>query len=325
MATSWYLRQAGKVVGPYSSSQLKQMADAALITPQAEVSQAESGPWSAARKVKGLFPDAVPSASAYDDKPPPPTTSHLEKGERRGRIKEYFNAMGSGCAVVLLLIAACLGYLSLYAYGNAARLEMGLAVFCVLGAGGIFMAMKRVPSDSDMDSWLDDDLRNVTALSLGKVGLRRDSIIQDPAVVTGPTVWKIEGVTRLSKQGKDGVLRFTPVSVTIINFTKDQLVGYTCVLDRLTGKLHAESTEEFFYRDIVAVAMKRESKKVSLDGKDVQLNAADTFTVTTSGGNSLAVFLADPDLTKQMGGGRIPTDRIERAIEVVRNVVRERK
>ena len=27
MATSWYLRQAGKVVGPYSSSQLKQMAD----------------------------------------------------------------------------------------------------------------------------------------------------------------------------------------------------------------------------------------------------------------------------------------------------------
>ena len=105
-----------------------------------------------------------------------------------------------------------------------------------------------------------------------------------------------------------------------------QIISYQCCLDLLTGNYLNESTDEYFYKDVVSIATKTESKTYSSDKfGDVQLNAAETFVLTTSGGTSIEMVLRDPKLIEMMGGGNIPTTEAERAIQVVRKMLREKK
>ena len=54
MATEWYLRIGDKKHGPFSSSQLKQLAENGRVTALSQVRKGESGDWVLASKVKGL-------------------------------------------------------------------------------------------------------------------------------------------------------------------------------------------------------------------------------------------------------------------------------
>ena len=74
------------------------------------------------------------------------------------------------------------------------------------------------------------------------------------------------------------------------------------------------------------MATKTESKSYSSEKfGTIQLNAAETFVLTTSGGTSVETVLKDPKLIEMMGGGDIPTTEAERAIQVVRKMLREKK
>ena len=87
-----------------------------------------------------------------------------------------------------------------------------------------------------------------------------------------------------------------------------------------------ESTDEYFYKDVVSVSTKTKSKSVEIEGTGaVQLDSAETFELTTSGGTSVEVTLKDPSLIKMMGAGDIPTTRAEKAIQTVRKMLREKK
>lgn len=360
MAATWFVRQDGKVFGPFDSGRLKQLATAGKIAAHTDIAQAKDGPWVAAATVKGLMaqpdqpatPTALP-ASAMAQRPsssdssglprtspaspavtfaPPPlpataptASSNVEQGIRREKIKTYFDVPGVGCAYFTVLIGIAVLVSSLAKGGETIAGGILIAVFFTAGGLLILKKNREKASEEELEQWLEDDLRNLTRLSLPKVGLPRSAMIREPVVVTGPTVSKVAGVKKWSKKGRDGILRFSPVAVTVINFTKDQLVAYSCVLDLVTGKPHSESTDEFFYKDIVAVTTKKESKKMNVDGTEIQMSAAETFAVTTSGGNELSVFLTDPAVVAKMGGGEIPTKRAEMALEVVRTVLREKK
>jgi hypothetical protein len=52
---AWYVMHEGKVHGPLDSPRLKALATQGRIDTETQVSQSESGPWVAARNVKGLF------------------------------------------------------------------------------------------------------------------------------------------------------------------------------------------------------------------------------------------------------------------------------
>ena len=67
MANQWYIRRGSNVLGPSTSTQLKSDVAAGLVKRDDEVSQSPSGPWTVARKVKGLFPPD--EASAIRDEP----------------------------------------------------------------------------------------------------------------------------------------------------------------------------------------------------------------------------------------------------------------
>ena len=87
-----------------------------------------------------------------------------------------------------------------------------------------------------------------------------------------------------------------------------------------------ESTDEYFYRDIVSVSTSTDTYEIKLSkGETITLKEAVTFKLTTSGGNSVSALITDPELIKKMGGGDIPTDQADSAIQVIRKMLREKK
>ena len=130
------------------------------------------------------------------------------------------------------------------------------------------------------------------------------------------------------RTGKDKTFRFTPVDVTIVNFTQNQALGLSAAaLDLATGNALSERTDEYFYRDVVSVSTVTESANVRVSAKQVvQAKAAETFKLTTSGGTSVKVTLSDPEFIKTVGGGgSIPKTRSDKAIQTVRKMLREKR
>jgi len=238
----------------------------------------------------------------------------MSNEEKRKAIKKYFKPFPKGAVWAILI-----GILLLAAYG------LGVIPIAI----GIIMLVSwsKKPSDSEMDKYIADDLSVAKSKSLQKTSLDESELVGEPVVVTGPRFWNTAGAHILYKKGKDERLRFTPITITVLLMTQHQIVSYQCCLDLTTGNYLNESTDEYFYKDVVSVATKTESKSYSSEefGGTIQLNAAETFVLTTSGGTSIETVLKDPKLIKIMGGGDIPTTEAERAIQVVRKMLREKK
>jgi hypothetical protein len=248
--------------------------------------------------------------------------------DKRERIQRYFRFSKKGpvwCIIIGIILLPVIIGLFLILFG----------VFALLGSRGI-------PKDRQIDRWTDEDINGLNTQALNKTGLSQDDLISDQVVVTGLRFWNVGGAELGVKLGKDDRIRFTPVGVTIINFTQHQLVAYQCALDLMTGNPLSESTEEYFYRDVVSVSTQAESKSWDksmlsesglkrtplssmVRGGKLQFNAAETFVLTTSGGTSLEVVLRDPTLIEAAGGGYIPTELADKAIKSVRRMLREKK
>jgi hypothetical protein len=209
---------------------------------------------------------------------------------------------------------------------------------------GIVMLLRarNLPSDSDIDELIEEDLSRLSEHALKKTGIDDGDIVAEPVVVTGLDLENVGDAEFHIKLGKDANIRLTPLGVTIINFTQHQLVAYQCTLDLLTGNPLNERTYEYFYQDVVSVSTESQSKSWYLDrssrkalkntpiGKmvhadSIQFNAAETFNLTTSGGTSIDVVLSDVELIEALGGGEIPKHRAEKAISSVRRMLREKK
>lgn len=245
----------------------------------------------------------------------------MNEETKRKMIRNYFKNFPKW-AIVLIVI----GIITLLASGGSGGpLFIGL-LLCGLGAFGIYSYSANKPTDEQMDQWLEEDLNGLTAKALIKTGTDESELVSESVQIMGPRLWDVGGAPVLYRKGSDNVLRYTPVEVSVIGFTQNQLLGYSCVLDRTSGKALNESTDEYFYRDVVSVATKTESKTKNIAGLGtVQMNAAESFTLTTSGGTSLSVLLRDAELIKRMGGGEIPTTRAEKAIQTVRKMLRDKK
>jgi hypothetical protein len=242
---------------------------------------------------------------------------------KRQMIKAYFKKFPTWAVLFVLIGIICL---LAGLNGSGGALVTGL-VLCGLGGFAIYSATSGKPSDQQMDEWLEEDLRMLTDKSLTKMNTEKEELVSESVQVSGPRLWDVGGADVLWRTGKDKKARFTPVGVCVISFTQNQLLGYTCALDRTTGKALNESTDEYFYKDVVSVATKTESKTVKIQGiKDaIQMTAAELFTLTTSGGTKLEVFLRADNLIQTMGGGEIETTRAEKAIQTVRKMLRDKK
>jgi hypothetical protein len=263
--------------------------------------------------------------------------------DKRPQIKKYFKPFPKWVIGLIILGVAV---------SAATGLGRGLAPIDervpVVGVILIIIGILKIgywasrPKDRQMDVWIDEDLQGMENRALEKTGLDESELVRESVLLTGLRFWNIGGAEIHIRKGNDDTIRYTPVGVTVINFTQHQLVAYQCALDLITGNPLSESTDEYFYRDVVSVSTQTESmtwdkamlSSVGLaetplaglmkDGK-LQFNAANMFVLTTSGGTSIKVIMKDPELIESVGGGNLPTERADKAIQAIRKMLRDKK
>jgi hypothetical protein len=242
------------------------------------------------------------------------TTSYSRK-----RIKYYFTGK-LGFAVWLIIL------------GVPLVIFYGLGILFI--AGGVYAVVNHnnmMPSDKDMDAWFEEESRAFAAKALFKCGVDESECVADQVIVWGPRIFNHGNAPFLVRKGKDNVIRYNPLDLTIINFGADQLLCYQCCYDRTSGAFLMETTEEYFYQDVVSVATTSDSTvreiEVGATRKIVQSKSRETFRLTTSGGTSITVVLRDDGLIQmnELTGGYMPTTQAEKAIQSVRRMLRDKK
>lgn len=206
----------------------------------------------------------------------------------------------------------------------------------------VFFWWIKKPTDQEFDLMVQQDIHNIQEESLTKCQLDDSMLVRESIIITSPKFWNVSGASIGLKKGKDKIIRFMPMDITIIHFTQDFLSAYQGTLDLSTGKALNSQTYEYSYSKIEGITTTSES--ITLDKRNLhpkfgklflkledhvvdgrlQLNQAEHLKLTTVGGNSIKVVLKDPVLIEAAGGGDIPTHLADKAISAVRRMVREK-
>lgn len=246
----------------------------------------------------------------------------MDEDTKRKMIRKYFApfpmwavyALGFG--ILLFLIGVS---------GSGGAAIMGLLIGGI-GGYGIWSHTQEKPSDQEIDKFLMEDFQQLNNKSMKKMGLDQSEIKGDPITIYGPILWYVSGISSadlLYKTGQDGIARFGVYKVTCIQLT-DKLMGtYQCVFNFLKNVALNESTDEYFYKDVVSVSTKEVSTAYALPNAE-KLIHAETFALTVSSGDRVEVILRDPAI-ETFTKGQIPITRSEKAIQTIRTMLRDKK
>ncbi len=110
--------------------------------------------------------------------------------------------------------------------------------------------------DSQVDRWTMEDIGTLELRAHDLMNVSHNEMLCEPLAFVGyPDLERIKGIFRHSRYGKDQVLRFTPRALTVLCFTREEVIVYEGAIDLTTGNLVYESVRHFFYKDITTVGM----------------------------------------------------------------------
>lgn len=178
-----------------------------------------------------------------------------------------------------------------------------------------------------MDEWFNEDFSYICFNALSKMGINRSTLVGNQLDIIVPRLWDRGGAEFLTAVGKDNKIRYSPADITLINFTQKQILVYRTVFDLTTGATLNESTDEYFYNDIVSVSTAKGSCSVVNDeGETIQLNNVEKFEIRTSGGSTMSIIVSDPTISSIVGNvGILEKSRADEAVNVIRQMLRDRK
>jgi hypothetical protein len=183
-----------------------------------------------------------------------------------------------------------------------------------------------VPGDAEVDQWFREDVERITQQSLIKVGLDVRQLVREPLPITGPILWDTNGIPRkdlMWKKGKDGLIRFAINQVTVIHLSYQLLAAYSCDFNFLKNVTLNEETDEYHYRDIVSVSTQEDSTSYTLPS-GISMVHSQAFRISVSSGESIKVVI-DAKKLGEITKGTIPTTSAEKAVQVIRAMLREKK
>jgi hypothetical protein len=254
----------------------------------------------------------------------------MNEKTKRKKIRSYFSRSHPGIAMSFVLVGTIAIVLSLAAgRGAEAGVGVGVLLFAV-SLLWFFVAITQQiqrPSDDQMDKWLEEDLKQIVERSLNKLGLVGARLMKDePVMFTGPILWPTTGIPNqdlLWKKGKDDTVRFAVYRVTVIQLAEHLLAAYACDFNFLKNVKLNEDTDEYHYRDIASVSTHEISTSYKLpNGKS--LVHAQAFRLSVVSGESIQVTIGAEKL-EEITGGSIPTTDAEKAVQVIRTMLREKK
>jgi hypothetical protein len=187
-----------------------------------------------------------------------------------------------------------------------------LGILIAAGGGTWIYFLLNGPTDQDVDR---DALQAVADLqnrALSKLGLDADQVRLIEPVIANGYYYRLIGDPVLIKLGKDKRIRTSNYEGVVVFFSEHQLHAYKFQFSLVNPDEFRESTDEYFYRDVVSVATQSETFKAALISGESKQVSWEEFKLTTSGGTSITSSIRDQST-------------VSRSIAGARNLIRERK
>lgn len=255
--------------------------------------------------------------------------------KKRRMIRRYFLTPPWALMATISIAALLFSPLKLY-------LNMMLAGI-IIAAIILYKASTDMPKDAQIDEWTVEDINNTCPRSFLKCSTDPPEQIRDPIIIIGPRFHDLGGAKLAIRRGNDQKVRYNPIDLTIINFAEDYLTAYQCALDLTTGKALNESTDEYFYRDVVSIATETDSptaekksfiQKIrgvfrlatsALESGKLQREHGEKLALATAGGSSVEIFLRPETILQATGEPANRGRTIEDAVRAIRKMLREKK
>lgn len=190
-----------------------------------------------------------------------------------------------------------------------------LAIFMIL-CGAVALAMIKFSerarlTDSEYDNYVMQQMGmpSMKNEALNKLGIDESEVEEiEPIILSG---YVYQGADNI-KQGRDGQWRSNKFEVFSLFFTVNELHCYTKRITATGGK-KMESTDVYFYKDIVSASTTYETFTRPQQGTIPAINVDyECFKLTTSAGTSITVSLRD-------------VDGIQKSINAMRALLKEKK
>lgn len=166
---------------------------------------------------------------------------------------------------------------------------IGLVVI-VAGGALIYFQINGRPKDADIDAAVAAQLSNMKERALKKLGLDEDEVSEIAPISFEGYDYK----KALIKQGKDGKYRSSKVQAVMFFFSSNEVHCYTYDFS-IVENSQKESTDVYFYKDIVSVSTQTEGTEYSVGkGKSSQFDY-EYFKLTTTGGTSISCNVRNVD------------------------------
>ena len=178
---------------------------------------------------------------------------------------------------------------------------------------------------------------------LRRFGKMRSQLVSEPATLFAPAFYGVPKLVRYEflVDMADSIYRYKLEEVTKIYTFEDQLFLYTGVWDYSLGRMLAEKTEAFFFKDITDVTTqsnynittKYEPKgclSILFPGlhckvKKTVYKESENFTLTSSSGNSISVTIGFEEAIIASGANYTRRSDNEKIIHAIRKMVEEKK
>jgi hypothetical protein len=243
---------------------------------------------------------------------------------KREQIKKWF--LNEGVRLAYYISPALLILIGLFALTSQPKLGL---FFLVPGIGTaiysytMIQKTKNLATESQLDKWLDDDIQSIIKdRPFDKLGISKEDLVAESMLVVGPIYWYVNGFDQndiLAKEGKDGFNRFTAWTVQLFMFTENYLCSYKCDYNWLKNTYINESTNEFFYKDVVSVKTDTVSSAHTLmDGQ--QMVHSEAFQLNLMG-DEVTVITNDASLKTSSA----MTSKAEKAVQSIRVMLRDKK
>lgn len=196
------------------------------------------------------------------------------------RNKKYFKPLHVDLPLILCIIGLCL-------FSSEKLISI---VLIAVGILLIVVQMKGRPTDEEIDSIVISQLANMKIRALRKLGIDENEISEVDPICFHGYVYD----NAMIQKGDDNKYRSSKYQAVIFLFASDEVYCFKYNFS-ITENIQSESTDVYFYKDIVSVATQTTGTEYSVGrGKKSQFDY-EYFRLTTTGGVSVSCTVRNSD------------------------------
>lgn len=193
----------------------------------------------------------------------------------------YFKPLNLKVPIILVII----GLIAL-----SANALVGLLIVAA-GIAWIVLQVKGRPTDEEIDAAVTSQLKGMRKRALKKLGVDEDEVSEIAPITFDGYVYDKKAII---KQGKDGKYRSSKYQAVMFLFSSNEVHCFTYDFS-IVENSQKESTDVYFYKDIVSVSTQTDGTEYSVGkGKSSQFDY-EYFKLTTTGGTSISCSVRNID------------------------------